>query len=48
VRATQGLITVGCPSSHGDPHGSIPNDPNPANDQASASCAVVTGLIILC
>jgi alpha-tubulin suppressor-like RCC1 family protein len=49
VRATQGLITVGLPlPATATRTASIPNDPNPANDRASADCAVVTGLIILC
>ena len=49
VRATQGTLTVGLPlPATATRTASTPSDPNPANDQASASCVVVTGLIILC
>jgi uncharacterized repeat protein (TIGR01451 family) len=49
VRATQGTLTVGLPlSATATRTASSPTDPNPANDQASANCLVVTGLIILC
>ncbi len=49
VRATQGTLTVGLPlSATARRAASTPNDPNASNDVATASCAVVTGLIILC
>jgi alpha-tubulin suppressor-like RCC1 family protein len=49
VRATQGVLTVGLPlTATATRAASTPTDPNPANDHASASCAVITGLIILC
>jgi alpha-tubulin suppressor-like RCC1 family protein len=49
VRATQSALTVGLPlPATATRTASTPTDPNAANDQASASCLVVTGLIILC
>lgn len=49
VRATQGTLTVGLPlPATARRASSTPNDPNASNDVATASCAVVTGLIILC
>lgn len=49
VRATQGTLTVGLPlPATARRAASSPTDPNPANDVATASCVVVTGLIILC
>jgi hypothetical protein len=42
-------LTVGLPlSATAVRAASTPTDPNPANDRATANCAVVTGLIILC
>jgi alpha-tubulin suppressor-like RCC1 family protein len=49
VRATIGTLTVGLPlPATATRAASTPADPNASNDQASASCLVVTGLIILC
>ncbi|HEV2784270.1 MAG TPA: hypothetical protein VGX25_33205 [Actinophytocola sp.] len=49
VRATQGTLTVGLPlPATATRTASTPNDPNAANDRATANCTVVTGLIILC
>lgn len=49
VRARQGTLTVGLPlPATATRTASTPTDPNPNNDRATASCVVVTGLIILC
>ena len=48
VRATQGVLTLGPLSATATRTTSTPADPNPANDRSTASCTVITGLLIHC
>ncbi|PJJ77356.1 putative repeat protein (TIGR01451 family) [Sediminihabitans luteus] len=47
-RANLGLLSLGSLSATATRTSSSPDDPNTANDTASTSCSVLTGLIISC
>ncbi|MFD6418773.1 hypothetical protein [Streptomyces sp. NPDC060194] len=46
--ANLGLLSLGPLNATATRTSSTPNDPNPANDTATTSCTVLTGLIITC